>query len=86
MVLVALLFGPAKDSHVSMDWSRQTGHFSKGLTFHMITQEQNVPIFIPFASLSIKETCIMILRKCKTTPFHYKNDINTTVLKHSQCK
>lgn len=70
MLLVALLFAPAKFSHVSVDWNRQTGHSLKGLTFHMITQEHNMPIFIPCASLGIKETCIVVLRKCKTTPFH----------------
>lgn len=86
LLLVALLFGPDKDSHVSMDWGRQTGHSSKGLTFHMITQEHIVPIFIPFASLGIKKTCMVILRKCKTTPLHYKSNMNTAVLKHSQCK
>lgn len=69
MLLVALHFGPTQDSYTSMDWNRHTGHSSKGLTFHLITLEHNMPIFILFASLGIKETCAVIMRKCKNISF-----------------
>lgn len=46
MLLVALLFGPIQDSPASISWSRQPGQSSKGLTFHLITLEHNMPIFI----------------------------------------
>lgn len=69
---------PHQDSHVPLelrlepiDWT-----FFKESDFSV---DHNVPIFILFALLGIKGTYTTISGKCKTFPFHYKNNKNRAI-------
>lgn len=79
---------PCRDSRVPeelgpMEQHREKGHSSERPTFLL---DRNVPVVTPLASLGSKRTYTTISGKCRTSPFHHRNNINRAVRKNSPCR